>query len=170
MADTLSLDIQARLAWVFLDGLDLSTVQDDSALEFKQSITDGTGANEADKIWHDRRTLAASASETLDLSGLTHTLFGSTVTIDLAKVKCLFIKNLATSPGEELLAGGAASDAFEVPFGNVAGGVVEVGPNSPLLLAHLLDGWTVGSDVNLKIANTGSGDITYDIVIVGTSS
>lgn len=170
MADTLSLDVQARLAWVFLDGLDLSTVQDDSALEFKLSLSDGTGANEADKIWHDRRTLSASASETLDLSALTHTLFGSTVTIDLAKVKCLFIKNRATSPGDELVIGGAASNAFEVPFGNVAGGVVAVGPNSPLLLANLTDGWTVGSDVNLKIANTGSGDITYDIVIVGTSS
>jgi len=169
MADTLSLDVQAKLSWVFLDGLDLSTIKDDSALEFKQSVADGTAAGQADKIWHDQRMLSAATSETLDLSTLTNTLFNSTITINLARVKCIFIKNRSTNAGDELAVGGAATNAFEAPFANAAGGLVEVGPNSPLLLANLLDGWSVGSNVNLKIANTGTADITYDIVIVGTS-
>lgn len=169
MADTLSMDVQAKLSWVFLDGLGLSTIRDESAVEYKQGLSDGTALSEADKIWHDQRTLSSAASETLDLSALTQTLFGSTVTIDLAKVKCIFVKNNSINTGGELLIGDAASNAFEAPFANTAGGLVEVGPNSPLLLANLLDGWSVGSDVNLKIANTGSADITYDIVIVGTS-
>ncbi len=170
MADTLSLDVQAKLSWVFLDDLDLSTIKDDSALEFKQSVLDGTGAGQADKMWHDRRTLSSATSETLDLSALTNTLFGSPITTNLAKVKCIFVKNRSTNTGDELAIGDAAANAFVAPFANAAGGLVEVGPNSPLLLANLVDGWSVGSNVNLKIENTGTADITYDIVIVGTST
>ena len=71
--------------------------------------------------------------------------------------------------GDKLAVGGAVANAFETPFANAVGGLVEVGPNSPLLLASLIDGWSVGGNVNLQVANTGTANITYDIVIVGTS-
>jgi hypothetical protein len=87
MADTLTAQIKASLNWLFQESLDLATVNDDARLEYDKSFADGTAADQADKIWHDSRTLASGASDDLDLNALTNTIFGSTVTINMAKVK-----------------------------------------------------------------------------------
>jgi len=48
----------------------------DKVLQF----TSGTGANQADIVWTDERTLAASGSEDLDLAGALTDAFGATIT------------------------------------------------------------------------------------------
>ena len=70
MADTLAVDIKTSLSWSFQDQLSLATLFDVSKLEYATSLSDGTGANQADKLWHDQRTLAAVPNEDLDLTNL----------------------------------------------------------------------------------------------------
>jgi len=172
MADTLNADLAASLAWVFRDELDLSTVSDAAALAYERGLTDGVAADQADKIWHATRTLAGSSNDDLDLTALALTLFGASLTINLAKVKAILIVNTSTSAGEILRVGGATSAAFAAPFNDVATSVVEVGPDSPLLLANKKDGWAVagGSADVLRIANPNAGSVTYKIAILGTSA
>lgn len=172
MADTLTAELSASLAWVFRDELDLSTVADMAALSYDRSLPDGTGADQADKIWHATRTLGASSHDDLDLTALARTLFGASLSIGLAKVKALLVINTSTTAGEKLLVGGAAADAFAAPFNGDATSVVEVGPDSALLLANKKDGWAVtgGSSDVLRIANPNATSVTYKIALVGTST
>jgi len=172
MADSLAVELQTRLRWLFSDSLDLSTVADSSGVEYEKNLADGTGDDQVDKIWHDQRVLGAATNDDLDLTALTNTLFGSTITINFAKVKSVLIVNTSTTSGDELRVGAAASDPFTPPFNGGATSVVEVGADSALLLSSNKDGWTVtgGSSDVLRIANPGGNSITYNIVIVGTSS
>ncbi len=172
MADALAVDVRGSIQWLFQEGLDLSTVVDSSKLEFSASLADGTGADQADKVWHDERTIAAASNDELDLNMLTTTIFGSTVTINLAKVKAILVVNLSTNAGDELEVGGAATNPFTGPFNGVASAVVEVGPDSALLLCNKKDGWPVtnGSSDTLRIRNPNAAAVSYRIVIVGTSA
>lgn len=171
MPDTLTSQIKASLAWLFQESLDLATVEDDAKLDYDRSFADGTGTDQADKIWHDSRTLAAGASDDLDLNTLTNSIFGSTVTINFAKIKAILIVNVATTTGEDLTVGGAASQEWTAWVG-AGGDKVRVPADSCLLISNRKSGWAVtnGASDTLRITNTGAGPITYRIAILGTSA
>lgn len=171
MADSLATTLKVAMSWVFQDALDLATIADVSKLEFEKSTTDGTGVDQADKIWHDTRTLATATNDDLDLNALTNSIFGSPVTINFAKVKAIIIKNKSTTSGDELKVGAAGTNPFVGPFAGVTTAIVEVGADSVLVLTSLKDGWTVtgGSSNVLRINNPNAGSVTYDIVIIGTA-
>ena len=174
MADSLSLDIKASLSWLFEEQLDLSAVSDAAKLEYSAALIDGTAASQVDKLWHDERTLGAGFSESLDLTNLTHTIFGSTVTINFAKVKAVLIVNTSTTSGDDLLVGGAgfSGDAWSPPFNGDQSAKVSLPAGSALLLVNKIDGWAVtdGKDDRLRMDNTSGNSVVYRIVIVGTSA
>lgn len=129
----------------------------------------GTGANQADLLFCDTRTLAASATEDLDLAGVLADAFGATIT--MAEVVAIFIfaddantNNVvvgdATSPVPLF---GGTNPTFAVK----PGGFFCVGaPNAAGLL-------TVGAGAtdDLKIANSSSGTgVTYTIAVLGRSA
>jgi hypothetical protein len=171
MADTLTAQIKASLHWLFQETLDLATVADDAKLEYDKTLADGTGADQADKVWHDSRALAAAANDDFDLNALANTIFGSTVTINFAKVKAILIVNLATTAGDDLTVGGAASQEWTAWVGT-AGDKVRVPADSCLLICNKKTGWTVtgGASDTLRISNVGANPITYRIAVLGTSA
>jgi len=171
MADTLTSQIKASLNWLFQESLDLATVADDAKLEYDKSFADGTAADQADKVWHDSRTLGVGANDDLDLNALANTIFGSTVTINFAKVKAILIVNTATTAGEDLTVGGAAAQEWTAWVG-AAGDKVRIPADSCLLITNRKNGWTVtnGASDTLRITNAGTGSITYKIAILGTSA
>jgi len=171
MSDTLSSEIKASLGWLFQDSLNLGTVVDSSLLEYRQLLADGMLADQADKIWHDARTLPAGASEDLVLSALPLSLFGDSVVIALANVRAILLINTATTAGEDLVVGGATSREWRGPL--VASGDRLIVPaDSCLLVVNKKSGWPVvaGLSDKLRVSNSGSGDITYKIAILGTSA
>jgi hypothetical protein len=172
MADTLAVDIKASLVWLFQETIDLAVVSDSSQLQYVRSLTDGTAADQADKLWHDQRTVAAGANDDLDLTALVNTIFGSTVTMHLAKVKALLIVNLSTAAGDELRLDSSVANAFTAPFNGSATSQVEIGADSALLLSNKKDGWTVTAATGdiLRVRNPGPNAITYQIALVGTSA
>jgi len=143
-------------------------------LQFSGNFTNGTGEDQADRLWHDQRTLTTATSEDLDLTALTTTMFANNVSVSLATVRALFVINTATAAGEDLLIGGAgaAGDAWASPMNGDQDAQLVVPAGSMLMLVNKKDDWPVtdGSADQLRIANNGAGDITYKIVIVGTSS
>lgn len=54
------------------------------------SLTEGTAANQADKLYDQELTIAASATTTLDLSGVLTDAYGDALTF--AKVKAIYVK------------------------------------------------------------------------------
>jgi len=171
MADALTSQIRASLSWNFQDTLDATIVKDESQLSYDRSFVDGVAADQADKVWHDIRTLAVAANDDLDLNALTNTIFGSTITINFAKIKGVLIMNMASTAGEDLLVGGAAAQAWSAWVG-AADDRVRVPADSCLLISSRKDGLTVtnGASDTLRIANAGTGSITYRIAVLGTSS
>lgn len=172
MADTLSVEVRASLAWLFQDAIDLTTIADSSKLEYARSLADGTAADQADKLWHDERTVAGGANDDLDLTALVNTVFGSTLTINLAKVKALLLVNTSTTAGDELRLDSAVANGFRSPFNGSATSQLEIGADSALLLSNKKDGWAVtgGTGDILRIHNPGANPITYRIAVIGTSA
>lgn len=147
---------------------DLATALDRLEKNYSLALTDGTGANQAKNHWHDQRTLAASASESLDLAGGLTNLLGEVLTF--TKIKAIFIF-AATANTNNVEVGGAAANAF--PLFKDATDIYPAPPGG-IFLVTFPDAngkaVTAGTGDLLKIANSGAGTgVTYDIVIVGTT-
>ena len=152
---------------------DLGVASDPVSTAWAVTLDDGTGAGQANRIFSDTRTLAASANEDLDLagSGLTDA-FGATLTF--AKVKAVFI-SAAAGNTNNVIVGGATSNGF-VSWVGGATHTVTIKPGGAFaLFAGEADtnGYavTAGTGDLLRIANSGgTTGVTYTIVIVGTSA
>lgn len=131
------------------------------------AFSSGTGDDQANQIWSDERTLAASTSEEIDLSGSLTNALGESVTF--AKIRAIFI--IADSAnGGNIRVGGAASNAWEGFC--TSGSIVKIPAGGKMYLIAPKGSQfavTAGTADKLKIANDDAGaGATYRIVIVGT--
>lgn len=133
------------------------------------NLADGTGANQADLVFHDTRTLAASATEDLDLSGILTDAYG--VAISFVRIRGIFVA-AASANTNNVLVGGAASNGFINWVSDVSDKIV-VRPNgvfalvAPDATAYVVTG---GTGDLLRIGNSGAGTpVSYDIVLIGAS-
>lgn len=149
------------------NALDLSTPTDALSKDYSINLGDGNGANQANQVFHDSRTLAASASEELDLAGGLTNGLGATVTF--TKIKALLIR-ASSGNTNDVLVGGAAANGFIAPFGD-ATDVIKVKPGGTLFLAAPdAAGYAVTAATGdlLKVANSAAGSgVTYEIVLIG---
>lgn len=160
--------------------LDLGTPTQSIGLSEALTFAFGTGAGKANQIWHDRRTLAASANEELDLNGSLENPFGQVVSF--ANIKGILVINRSdealgahTATDAEIAIGGAASAEFLGPF-QAAGDKLGVPAGGVFLIATPdASGWTVAGDYvsttdKLKITNLdGADEALYDIYLWGES-
>jgi hypothetical protein len=149
--------------------LDLSTPSDDIALNYIQALKSGTGADQANAIFTDRRTLAASATEALDLSGVLAGPFGSVLAF--TAIKEILVVAADANPGD-LRVGKGVTNTFVGPFGATAVGLLA----PPSGIIHLRNpgavGWPVVAATGdlLEVENLSSaGAATYDIIIIGVA-
>ena len=152
--------------------LDLGTAAAQLAKPYVVDFANGTAAGQADRIFHDTRTLAASATEDLDLAGVLTDAFGAALTF--VRIKALLV-SAAAGNTNNVIVGGAASNGFISWVGGAAHSLT-IRPGATLaLIAGAADaiGYTVtaGTADLLKVANSaGSTSVSYDIVILGCSA
>lgn len=131
------------------------------------TLADGVGANQANKYFADTRTLAASATEAIDLAGTLLDAFGAV--INFTKVKAIVIVARAANVND-VQVGGAASNGF-ISWVGAATDKVKVKPGGAFaIFAPDVNGYsaTAATADLLQITNGGAGtSVTYDIVIVG---
>ncbi len=147
----------------YTDGLDLSSVLDQLDINIGITWSYGTGANQANLLFHDSRS-TDDTGETLDLfaSGSLVDAFGNALT--MAAIKLLYIKNTHATLELEVFGGvsldlliiDSTADAIIIP----AGGVF-------LWMCPTAAGIVTSTNKNLKIAAVTAGTITYDIVAMG---
>jgi len=134
------------------------------------AITSGTGANQADMIFHDQRSLAASTSEELDLAGSLVDAFDATLTF--ARIKGLVIYAASTNGGL-IQVGGAASNGF-INWVASATDIIQVRAGGTFsLIAPDAIAYAVTATTGdfFKINNTdGAAAGIYDIYIIGASA
>lgn len=165
----LTAKIVSQVVATLTSPLDLSTPTD--ALDYTQriSLTSGTGANQADMMWHDTRTLAASASENIDLAGSLTGAFGTTLTF--ARIKGLVVAAASGNTNDVQVARGS-SNGFTMFLAASDGFLVKPGGHfswwAPGATGVAV---TAGTGDILTITNSaGSTSVTYDIVILGASA
>lgn len=150
--------------------LDLSVSSD--PLQFRRSVTlqDGTAAGKADRVFHDRRTLAASATEDLDLAGVLLDAWGAA--INFVRVKGLFVSAAVANTNNVVI--GAATNPWATLLN--ATGTITLRPGASFgAMAGAQDptGYAVTAATGdlLKIANSGAGTpVTYDVIVIGASA
>ncbi|MBO9710571.1 MAG: hypothetical protein J7521_20410 [Caulobacter sp.] len=145
---------------------DLGTPRVPVNVEALLSLTAGTDAtSKANVLFADTRTLAASATENLDLAGALADALGATFTA--AEVVAIYVKAAAGNTNSVVLFG-AASNAFNGPLSGTTPKLTLAPGDFALLTCK--NGWTVtaGTGDLILVANSGSGTpVSYDIVVIG---
>lgn len=130
------------------------------------SIAPGTATlDQADVLWADQRTLAASATESLDLAGTLAGLLGGTLTE--AEITGIYLEADAGNTNDVVFFG-AATNAFNGPLSGTTPKLT-LGPGDVSLTTNR-KGWPVVASTGdvLLVANSAAGTaVSYKIVIVG---
>ncbi|MCL5105670.1 MAG: hypothetical protein M1133_16380 [Armatimonadetes bacterium] len=168
MGQTLAATLTVRARNTYTNALDLANVVDSFDMSFSDTLANGAGANQAQVVWHDRRSLLTTATEELDLAGALVNAFG---TVTFTKIKGIIIDVRTVTTGYRLLIGGAAANAFETWLG-AAGDKIRIDAGGMFCLTSPVDGYTVtaGTGDILKIDNPSGGTVEFDIYIIGTGS
>jgi hypothetical protein len=149
--------------------IDLGTASLPFALSSLVSLTSGTAAGMADRVFTDTRTLGISATEDLDLAGVLTDAFGALITF--VKIKALVIKAAAGNTNNVNLSRPAGATGVPL-FLAVSDGLV-IPPGYTFAWFGSGTGITVtptsGDLITLTNGGAGTG-VTYDVVIIGTSA
>ena len=149
--------------------LDLANAKND--LDYQKSVTlaTGTGLGQADQIFHDQRTLAASATENLDLAGVLTDPLGTTLTF--ARIKALMVFALAANTNNVELTRPATNGAL---IFIAAGDGISIEPGACFAWATPTAAGVVvtaaTADLITLTNSAGSTAVTYDVVIIGASA
>lgn len=168
LVSKLELNISADLQ----SAMDLAVARVPLLKTYSTILATGTGAGQADKVWHDQRTLAASATEDLDLAGGLTDALGAAVSF--AKIKALII-SAAAGNTNNVVVGGVAAGLSTILQPQTTGLLV-VRPGATFaVFAGAADatGYAVTATTAdlLHLANSAAGtSVTFDIVIIGTSA
>lgn len=168
---SLSTNLRARMKAELVAVLDEGQAVADVDLNCSVDLASGTGANQADQLYSDTRTLAASASEVIDVWVATAQNDPLNRNTAMVKIKAILIKAAAANTNNVVVGPDAGSNPFIGPFGSSAN-TLSVPPGGWVMLAAPVSGWAAGATAsNLTITNSAGGtSVTYDIQIVGTSS
>jgi hypothetical protein len=134
----------------------------------QQTFADGSGAAQINQVWTDTRTLTASATENLDLSGVLANAFG--VTLALTKLKTIVVQASSAntnnvqvtrpaSNGVPLFM--AASDGIALPAGGIFAAVF---PDAAGVTVTASTG-----DILTVTNSAGSTSVTYTITLFGAA-
>ena len=154
-------------SWTHTGASDLSTASETFDTLLNWTFTDGDAADKMDALYVERRSLAASGSEDLDLAGGITNTFGEVLT--LTKVRMLIVRPNSTNLNT-ISVGGAAANGFAAWSGATNHTVTVRAGGTLMLLAPDATGYavTAGTGDLLTIQNDGTNGVSYDIYIGGS--
>jgi len=86
---SLSATMKIGISAVKTKAIDLDSASENLNKLYSSAYSDGAGAGQANLLWHDTRTLAASATEDIDVSGTLTDIYGDAAVF--ARIKGLII-------------------------------------------------------------------------------
>lgn len=158
--------ILVKLAAKLSGAVDLSTTHQDIDYSKIVDLANGTGADQANQVFVDTRTLASAANETLDLSGSLTNAIGESVTF--TKLKAIIVKNKGTT---DLTIGNAASNQFASFLGGATQTLIVPAGGILVLTAPGANGLavTAGTGDQLKFTNGSGASLDYDLILIGVN-
>ena len=164
---SLTATIKASISGSHTSALDLGTAEFPFNDAYAKALADGTGADQVDRIFTDRRTINASSTDSLDLAGALTNAFG---TVTFAKIKAIKVAAAAANTNNVNVTRPASNG---VPLFLAAGDGAPVLPGGVFLWVAPGAGVavTAGTGDLLDLVNSGAGtSVTYDLTILGTSA
>lgn len=165
----LTASIKAAIKASHSRALDLGTATLPLNKGIEIALTSGTGSGQADLLFSDTRTVAASGTDALDLAGGLTDAYGTTLTFVELRAVLVTASSLNTN---NVRVNRPASNG--VPLFLAAGDGIDVPPGGAFLWTAPPDGKitvTAGTGDLLNIDNASSGSsVTYDVVILGVSA
>lgn len=155
-----------KLDALLLKALDLDTATDPLLYTLTNNLSNGTATGNASQLWHDQRSLNASATEDLDLAGGVTNAFGVTVTF--VKVKIVIVKASSGNTNDVQVTRKATTG---IPLFMADGDGIALGPGEFFVYGSPTTGKTITdtTDDTLTFTNSAGGtSVTYDIILVGT--
>lgn len=151
--------------------LDLATGRVPLNKTYSVALTHGTGAGQADLVFHDTRTVAASTNEDLDLAGVLLDPMGATLTY--LRIKALLIAAAATNVNNVVVGAAAAN-----PWIGILGATHTVTLRPGALFAYVAGqadataaAVVAATGDLLRVTNSGAGTgVNYDIIVIGASA
>lgn len=174
MATSLNVDLQLTGQASMLNALDHSSVATSIQIASTSfpaqqlSLSFGTGDNQANMMWSDKRTLANGADDDLDLAGGITDSFGSTITFTYVKNIIVAMDSVDGTNAVRIGPQGV-TNAWQGPWGGVAAG------NYLTVLSRAwiaCDGYTghavtAGTGDILRIHNASGVSVDYHLWIIG---
>lgn len=142
---SLSAEVLFSIVAVETDTADIARNSRITKADYFQALTDGTDANQAQIAWSDSRV--SGGTDTLQLSALSDTRDGASVSVVFSAVKAIYIRN--TGSTHTLTLSGSLS-------GSVAPGGIFVVVNPT----------AAGASASSLVVTSTAG-ATYDIVVIG---
>jgi len=168
---SLSSKLDVSFAGKLSSVIDLGVSEASLSTYMSASLADGTGAGQANRLWCDSITLAASATQDIDLAGsLLDAIGGPAV---FARVKGLFVAADAANTNN-VIVGAAATNPFVGLLG--ATHTVTLRPGAVFaVFAGVADatGYPVVATTGdlLRVANSAAGStVSLNIAVIGCSA
>lgn len=161
VASNISVSIRAKQT----GAADLGTPQILIEIAKELDFTPGTAAlGQSNVLFSDTRTLAASATENIDLAGVLQDALGATLTA--AEVVAIYVGAAKGNTNDVVLTRPATNG---VPLFLAAGDGLAIGPGDFLLLTNRKGITVTPATGDLITVTNGAGvtGVTYDIVIIG---
>jgi hypothetical protein len=166
MPPSLTSRVEVVISGTLYNLLDLADVTSPLARKYFTDFSNGAGANQANVIWSDQRTLGPSASETLDLigGGLVDAIG---VAVAPARLRAVLIYASPANLNNLTILGNAAA----VPILNTVATTITLTPGGLFLITKpdavgmLVTATTFDL---IQVANAaGVNSVVYDIVLLG---
>lgn len=148
-----------------LNTLDLSIADDSLLYAVLANLANGTGAGQASQQWHDQRTIAPSATDSLDLAGALVNAFGVTVTF--TKIKLLFVR-AAPANLNNIQVARPASNGWPWFLAVSDGFLLQPGAWNLFFDPGGIAVTAATADLLSIINAAGTNSVVYDVVIIGT--
>lgn len=165
--------IQVINTWTHENSSDISVISDKkNTILYQKDFTDGTGTNQAQDMFHSRRSVNSNEEDNLDLNGVLTDVFGNTLTF--ATIREIAFVNNATSSGEDIVIGGPTGPSAGALLTDLFDGDNEsrfkVKSGGMVMFVAPIAGYTVtgGSADIIRVFNIGTGPISYDVIVKGT--
>lgn len=172
MADTFA--VQAACDWQlsvqYSDSDGVVTLYDNwvsglNLASLKRTLTNGTGANKANKAWRKQSTLAAAANDDWVLgTASANVLDRWKNVVGFTLVQWFFIRITNPATTLKLRLGNFGANAWPAWFGAIA-------QTEDVQVQYMrcddIDGWAVTANHTLRVNNPSGSSVTYDIGIVG---
>ena len=157
MAASFSLTGSLRLSPTWTEPLDLVSIIDRTTISQSFALANGTAADQGDCYWKDVRTVAASATNTIDLTALPLNVYGGTDSIGISTLKLVYVVNRSATVSLTYSIGAASVTILPGGVFVWFGGGAAASP--PIKQAG-----------QIQVVNAGASAADYEIVLAGVKA